>query len=355
MIIGHNKVTEFLEKSIMGGRLAHAYLFVGSEHVGKKTVAMEFVKALQCIKNIGKKNLELKFCGQCQSCRDIDRNAQPDVSIIEPEIIESKGKKREQEISIRQIRELQHQLSLFSFGGKYKIAVIDRAERMSREAANALLKTLEEPTQKTIIILISSAPQMILPTVLSRCLLIKFSLVKKEDILLALNKGFKNIAPVATREKISRLAVGRPGLAILFLRNPETIKTQEKELGNLIDLFKKDLNWRFQYAENLSKDIDLAQQVLNQWIMFFRDMLLMKADCRGAIANDISLYQDKAVGDILDKSKLLKFKEAIKKINKTKSIISNSSFNARLALEVLMLNLCNAIPIYMQRMSANII
>jgi DNA polymerase-3 subunit delta' len=349
LIIGHQKIIEFLNKSIENDRLAHAYLFVGPEHIGKKTAAMEFIKALQC-NNIGKpssrasslpgkKNLGLEFCGQCQSCREINKSAQPDVSIIEPEIIENKGKKREQEINIGQIRELQHQLSLFSFGGKYKIAVINKAERMSREAANALLKTLEEPTRKTIIILISSAPQMLLPTIVSRCLQIKFLLVKREDIRQALAKGAKNFAPPPVIENISRLAIGKPGLAISFFENPEMIENQEKELENLAGLFKKDLNWRFQLAENLSKDADLAQRVLSQWIMFFRDILLMKAECQSIIANNISVYQNKVVRDILEKGKLSKFGKIIKQISQTRMIISNSSFNARLALEVLMLNL----------------
>jgi len=392
-IIGHQKILEFLNKSLKTNKISHAYLFVGPEHLGKKKVAIEFAKALQCEKDsengfqkrpkipsedfgtrqasslpspsfvnetgagtMPARRLErfeshisssFTNCNQCRSCQEIDKNQHPDVLLIEPEIIEKKGAKKEQEISIGKIREIQHQLSLFPYRGPYKIVIIDSAHKMTKEAANALLKTLEEPTKNTVLILISSAPQFLLPTVISRCLLIKFLPVPKTVIrnqLLAISSQ-----PPDLLDKIIRLAGGRPGLVIDYLTNPDLVKKQNQILEDLFSLLKKDLNFRFQYAENLSKDINLAHQILGQWLIFFRDLMLYQIGCGDLAINLLFPERASKVNRPFDSAPmaphsgntfpLIRLKNILKEIIKTDQILNNSSFNSRLALEVLMLEL----------------
>lgn len=331
MIIGHQKITDFLNKSIVNSRLAHAYLFIGQEHLGKQTVALEFAKSLQCQDKSG---YNLSFCDKCVSCQEINKNSHPDVLLVAPEIIEEKGKKREQEIGIEKIRDIQRQVSLFSFRGGYKIIIIDSIEKMTRQAANALLKTLEEPSAKTIFILISSAPRVLLPTIISRCLMIKFSLVGSELIEKALKKiGSADLK--ISLAKIIRFSAGRPGLALAYLNQPELIRAKEKALKETEEVLKKDLNFRFQYAENLAKDLFIAQDALNNWLFYFRDMILVKNGC-----GDLMLGEgEKEKKEMSSISNMQKLAEITRKIMETKKSLANPSYNARLILETLMLNL----------------
>jgi len=344
MIIGHQKITEFLNKSSANGRLAHAYLFAGPEQVGKRSVALEFAKGLQCQSRQGANNKEFAACGECKSCLEIAKNTHPDVSIVEPEKIEEKGKKREKDITIEQIRKIQHQVSMFPYYGPYKIIIIDSAERIRREAANALLKILEEPPENTVFILIASSARAMLPTVVSRCLLIKFSPVPAQAIYESLVAEAKKVLPENELRNLLRVSCGRPGAVLNSISDSAFIKERQKDLDDFFSLLGKDINFKFNYAEGMAKDVERAQGILAQWIFFFRDIFLLKINCGNlAIMNFSELKEKKPAGGMLDKMlsawSCAKIKENIFEIEKTKKIISNPSFNARLALEALMLNL----------------
>jgi DNA polymerase III delta prime subunit len=152
MIIGHKKQREILKRSLEAGQMAHAYLFVGQEGIGKKMLALEFAESIGC-----------KF---------------PDLLVV------SEANKKDSkfgghplglgEIKISQIREIQNFLAYKSYNGGYKIVVVDEAEKMNVEAQNCFLKTLEEPKGNTLIILVSAKPDMMLPTIVSRCQIVKF-------------------------------------------------------------------------------------------------------------------------------------------------------------------------------------
>jgi len=158
-IIGHKNIVSFLEKSLKNKQIAHAYLFYGPKHLGKKTIAENFAEMLlgQPIVN------------------------HPAIYFVKRERKE-KENKMAQNISIEQIRELERKLSLSSFLNSYKIGIIEEAETMSIEAANSLLKTLEEPTPKTVIILLASNISVLPATIVSRCQVLKFLPVAKEKI-----------------------------------------------------------------------------------------------------------------------------------------------------------------------------
>ncbi|OGZ35399.1 MAG: hypothetical protein A3A94_00440 [Candidatus Portnoybacteria bacterium RIFCSPLOWO2_01_FULL_43_11] len=306
MIVGHRRILEYLKKSVQKNNVAHAYLFVGPENVGKKTIALEFIKIL-----IGE---------------ETEAGVHPDILIIEPKAAEKEGIKKEKEIGIDEARQIRRQMSLSPYKAPYKIVLINQAERMTRDAANALLKTLEEPSGKAVLILIAANPQLLFPTIVSRCQIIKFLPVPIEEIKKSLyNKKYK--IQNTKYETIIRLSSGRPGLAIQYLKNPKLLEKQEELLKELQKIIQSDLNERYQYVENLSKDATKARQIINQWLMYFRDMLLSLVGCK-----DLALF-DSFQSDY----SLSQIKNIIRVIKKTDLLLSNSSINARLALEVLML------------------
>jgi len=155
---------------IKGGKLAHAYLFAGPEGAGKRSTAKELAKALNC------ERASFDSCGECSSCRKIDKGIHPDVNWIAPE---GAGKM----IKIEKIRGLKSSINLTPYEGKIKVYIIDKAHKMNEEASNSLLKTLEEPPQNSILILISEKPETLLYTIKSRCQEMQFKSLQVEDIL----------------------------------------------------------------------------------------------------------------------------------------------------------------------------
>lgn len=310
MIIGHQKIIDYLSQGIKNNHLAHAYLFAGPAHLGKKTVAMEFIGRL--------------------TGADLNQKAQPDILLIEPETVEKEGVKKEAAITISQIKKVRHQMGLCPYQSPYKIALIDQAEKMTPEAGNCLLKTLEEPSGEAIIILISARPQQLLPTVISRCQLLKFLPVPHREIKKAIQNFEISNELKSNLDKIIQLANGRPGIALEYLENPVLFGEYQKTINQLKRILSSDLNTRYQYVEEINRDAAGAQRILSQWLLWFRDALLNKLNCREIAVNQIELKYQNFYS-------LKQLKEIISKIEKTYYIIRNPSFNSRLALEVLML------------------
>lgn len=157
----HKLIADQLRRSLEHGRLAHAYLFAGNRGTGKTALARTLAKALNCLKK------EHDSCDHCDSCRRIEEGAHPDIYWIRPE---SKSRR----ITVDQIREFERSANLKASSARVKVGIVEDADCMGEEASNAFLKTLEEPPAQTIIVLITTQPQRLLPTILSRCLRIAF-------------------------------------------------------------------------------------------------------------------------------------------------------------------------------------
>jgi len=252
--------------------------------------------------------------------KNIDLGVQPDVLIIEP-LADNDKEKKETAITVDQIRQVRRQSSLSSCGEGYKIALIDQAEKMTAEAANCLLKTLEEPAGRSVLILITSAPNLLLTTIVSRCQVIKF--------LPVANKEMKKIP--GTTEEIVRLAAGRPGMAFRYVENPELIREREQTVSQLEKIINSDLNSRYQLAEGMAKDAAATRRMLDYWLIRFRDLILIKIGCP-----ELSFGPTDG-GDY--GYSLEKLKTIVQAIKETKRILTNPSFNGRLALEALMLEI----------------
>ena len=158
-IIGQDKAINILVKTMQRGRIASSYLFAGEPGIGKKCTALTLAKALNCL------TFQADACDQCPSCRKIDSGIHPDFLLISPE---------SGQIRVEEIRAIDEMLSLKAFEGRYKVVVVDDADTMNQYAANAFLKTLEEPPEESLIILVSSNPGRLPDTIRSRCSRINF-------------------------------------------------------------------------------------------------------------------------------------------------------------------------------------
>jgi DNA polymerase-3 subunit delta' len=172
-IIGQEVAINSFKQILGANRLSHGYIFAGPSGVGKFLFARTLAKILLCEKDTN--DWLLKGCDECRSCRLIDKNSHPSLRIIEVEM----GKK---EISIATVREIEKELMFASFYKSYRVFIFDGAEQMSDEASHCFLKTLEEPARNTIIILITSHLSSLLPTILSRCQIIKFYPLRRDKI-----------------------------------------------------------------------------------------------------------------------------------------------------------------------------
>lgn len=309
-ILGHQKIIEFLNRSINQNKLSHAYLFYGPENVGKETVAIDFIIKL----------FNRHFTPTARVIQNqIIKKIHPDIYWLE----KNENKKN---ISIEQIRELQTFLNLKPFSDLYKIAIIIRAEEMSQAAANSFLKILEEPPQKSIIILLANNLRAIPPTVISRCQLIKFNPVPLKEI-----KEFLTIIhklPSAEAEILARLSFGRPGLIIEFLKEPDQIKEYQHYLFDFLEILNGSLQNKISFINQYLEKIPFLI-----WQIALRDFLMIRNNLQ-PINTDL-IEKVKSAADHWSEQKIY---QTLKLISKSKKLIE-LNVNKKLVLENLVINL----------------
>lgn len=329
-IIGHSNIVSYLKKSLLSEKVSHAYLFAGPLHIGKTTVTENFVNSLVC-ENLHQGKGPVP-CNVCKCCQQVANKIHPDINWLGREINE-KTDKLKKNISIEQIRALQGKLSLHSFLNSYKVAVINEAETLSQEAANSLLKTLEEPTAKTVIILLATSISRLPKTIVSRCQVIKFLPVNTKEILDYL------IGLKVDRKKAKTLAVlssGFPGLAINYFTKPDEYNDFKEKVKQFVNLLKNDINYRFKTVGELinSSDIDETKEYLEIWTGVLRDLVLIKNSTPNLI-NNLSLATDlEELVDCYSKDNLIKI---IKEVKLAKCYL-DANVNPKLTLENLVLN-----------------
>jgi len=330
-VIGHNRVLSLLQRGLKQRRLAHAYLLVGPPHVGKMTLGLELAKALNC-------EAVEPPCSECASCQKIAQGKHADVQIIGvTKDVNSTEARPRVEIGIDQIREMQHSASLPPFEGRYKVFIIDRAELLSSEAANCLLKTLEEPVGKVIFILLATNDQLLPATVVSRCQRLELPRLATTEIETALINGWGIELPRA--KLLSRLCRGCLGWAISAASDDSILQQRQERLDRLIDTIKADYEERFTYASQLaaqfSQNRAMVLEVLDLWLDWWRDLLLVKVGLIEAITN---IDMSTTIVDWARGYKLAQIKNFINSIQAAEEQLRQNA-NPRLVLEVLMLNM----------------
>jgi DNA polymerase-3 subunit delta' len=330
-VVGQSRVVSLLQRSLEKGVLAHAYLFIGPPHVGKMTLALNLAQALNC-------EGADKPCGQCLSCQKIAQGKYADVQIIGLDnASEAEELKNRTEIGIDQIRQVQHSASLPPFEGQYKIFIIDGAEQLSIEAANCLLKTLEEPVGRVVFLLLTTKVSLLPDTVVSRCQQLELFPLSSDEVENALTSQWG----IETQKSklLSRLCHGCLGWALSAALGDGLLKQYCERRDNLLDIINAGYEERFSYVAQLAaqfiKKREFVQEVLDIWLDFWRDLLLIKSGFAEAITNvDI----EKTLTDLATGFNLAEIRTFISSIQAAKQQLKQNA-NPRLVLEVLMLNM----------------
>jgi len=266
-IIGHTWAVELLQRAIANNQLSHAYLFTGPEGVGKTTLGVTFAQALLCKE-------ENAPCGQCPTCRRIAAGVHPDVWLVEPE-----GNL----IRVEQIREVVREASRRPLEATHRVFILSHMERAHPAAANALLKTLEEPAAHVVLILTAPSEDVILPTLTSRCQVLHLRPVAEEVLEHALRERWQMDPKRA--HLLARLSGGRPGWAVRAQEDAHYWQLRD-DLFEMVAAFAQNgSRWvRLEMAEKWAKlDISDVQQRLHMLERILRDILIAQAGQRNAL------------------------------------------------------------------------
>lgn len=265
-IIGNDEIQNLLKQAIKNNRTSHSYLFVGTEGIGKKQIAKEFAKALLCLNND-------KYCNTCKSCIEFDDNNNPDFVILEPD---------ENSIKIEQIREIQRKVVEKPIISNQKVYIIDNSDKMTTEAQNCLLKTLEEPPKFVTIILIGFNESAFLDTIKSRCMILHFNKISDENILRFLEENYQT---KVNSQIMLEAFQGSIGKAIQLQDKQEEYEQIENVIVNLE---KRDKIDTLNGAEIIYKAKDEKFEILD----YINIILLDMARKSGKYANCINIVED---------------------------------------------------------------
>jgi len=321
-LLGHEWAVDLLQGHLVNQRSRHAYLITGPQGIGRRTLAIRLAQALNCTQ-LGWPALP---CGQCRACRLIENMQHPDFSVVQAE-------EAGRALKVDQIRELQRTLSLAPYEAKYKIALMLCFEDANPNAANALLKTLEEPPPHVIMLLTASDTEALLPTIISRCELIRLRPLSIDQVSLGLQTCWQ--LPAAQAHLLAHLSCGRPGYALKLSQNPEALEQRQNQLDELHSLLSTSRVGRFSYAEELVKDKATLQNTLRTWLTFWRDVMLKAADSSTPLTN---IDREEQIIALTEKVDLSTAQTIVNQLEKSTMQIDRY-INPRLVVEVFMLDL----------------
>jgi DNA polymerase-3 subunit delta' len=323
-IIGHEWAVNLLSAHVSLGQERHAYLLTGPSGIGRRTLALRFAQSLNCPKPLHPG----QACRTCSTCKRIEEMHHPDLVIVEAE--------HEGEIiKIEQVRDLQHTLSLSPYEARYRVALIRRFEEAHSSAANAMLKTLEEPPEHVLVILTANNAENLLPTIVSRCEVLRLRALKMDETAEGLQtlKGIsKDIA-----EKLAHISDGRPGYAIRLFEEPNLLERRQSWLEELFQLLASSRRERFAFAKGVVDDKEGLREELLVWLTFWRDVLIYNTGISESITNLDYAVQIQKLVEVID---LEKTQFYLNTVEQTIELIDHN-VNARLALEVLLVDLPN--------------
>ncbi len=317
-VVGHEWAVTLLMNGFQAGKVPHAMLLTGLPNVGKTTLARYYAAAINCTGETGQP------CGQCQNCRKILSGNHPDVVLMD---------NLEEALKIDQVRQLQQQLALTPYEGRWRVAILSDFERATPEAANALLKTLEEPAPQVVLILTATEADILLPTIVSRCQLLSLRPLPVERVRDAL----VNVWHADTKEAdlLSHLSGGRLGWAVTARTDRTLLERRETALDDMVDLGTRTRVDRLAYAAGLARNPQVARDTLRHWLSWWHDLLLLVAGVQ-----DVTTNIDRAavLHHQADQVTLQEAQRVVEQIGYTTRSLEQNA-NLRLALEVLTLSL----------------
>ncbi len=286
--MGHAWAEEMLRKHIASDRLRHAYLFSGPRGVGRRTLALRFAQAINCPQSLGS-GLP---CGTCRVCRQIDAMQHADLNILQ-------STQEGNVLKVEQVRELQHMLALSPYESPYRVALLLRFEEANANAQNALLKTLEEPNPRVVILVTANDPQNLLPTISSRCEVVRLRPMPLNQLAAELQE--RQHLPKERADSLAHIAGGRPGYALQLASDDNLLQARIDSLQKLLELLAATRIERIQYVEAEVKHRERADAKndlrlrLEHWLSFWRDVLLTRLASSSQLFNPDYLEQLRAI------------------------------------------------------------
>ncbi len=274
-IVGHEQIKEHMQAAIRDKKPFHAYLFQGEEGVGKEALARTFAAGLQC-----QSESTDKPCKECVSCRQMESGNQPDVIWVTRE---------KASLGVDEIREqLCNTMDIKPFSSPYKIYLVPEAEKMTEAAQNALLKTIEEPPEYGIVILMTSNISALLPTIQSRCLTVEFRPLSTA-VVESFVKEHCQVPDYQARASAA-FAQGNLGKAMRYAKSEDFIERKDHIISLLRHVEQMDLSEMLAVIKDLGTRKDEVRDYIDLMVLWYRDVLLFKA------TKDINqlLFQDEA-------------------------------------------------------------
>ena len=319
-LIGHEWAVDMLTKHAINGP-RHAYLFAGPPGLGRRTLALRFAQALNCETPV---DAGIP-CGQCRDCKQIQAMQYPDMSIVQAE---SEGGI----IKVDQIREARRMLTLKPYMANYRVALFLRFQESNDNAANALLKTLEEAPSYAVLILTADNPEQLLPTIVSRCEVLRLrpleiGKVQNELETRGLDKGSAKL--------IAHISGGRFGYALRLIENESLLNTREERLNELQNLIAASRVQKFAYADKLARDKDSMRHTILIWLSYWRDVMLRTAQAETPLIN---VDRNVEIEDLAGRMDLSSTRNVVSGLESALEKLERN-VNARLLAEVLLLDL----------------
>jgi len=319
-IVGHEWAVGFLRRAVTSDSVSHAYLLTGPPSVGKTTLARALATALLC-QGEGE-----PLCGTCRACRLVASGNHPDLHIVE-------SKQVGDSLKIEQVRDLQRQLALTPNEARWRVAILRRFEEATTSAANALLKTLEEPPPYVVLAVLASDADRLLPTIVSRCQQVPLRPLSVTVVQQALVERWN--AGREQAELLAHLSGGRLGWAARMLNDRGALQRRAQRLDDLDRLLTAPTTERFRYAEKLARNPIATQETLDLWIGWWRDVMLMAAEADTPLSN---VDRQSTLRDHARRSGVARSAAMVKALRSAAGRLKRNA-NARLTLEVLMLDL----------------
>ena len=318
-IVGHDQIKEHFQKAIENHKVSHAYILTGEAGMGRKSLAHAFALALLCEKG------KAEPCMECHACKQVLSGSHPDLIHVTHE--------KPNSIGVDDIREqINDTIMVRPYSSYYKIYIVDEAEKMTQQAQNALLKTIEEPPSYAIIILLTTNQEAFLPTILSRCVQLKLKPLRDFVVKSYLTEAMH--VPETDADVFAAFARGNLGKAISLVSSEDFKLMHEEVLRLLKSIQKMDISELLEYIRKLKEENLDIYECLDFMQMWYRDVLLYK------VTKDMNLliFKDeyRAINEISMNSSYDKLERVLEAIDKAR-VRLDANVNMELAMELMLM------------------